>query len=57
MHQIGGVRWRGLRKNQQGFDPQPDLDHANVGKKLKKFLTQACGCLRFLMGGHEPIRR
>jgi hypothetical protein len=37
MHQIWGVRWRGLRKNQPGFDPQPDLDHANVGKKLKNF--------------------
>ena len=28
----GGVRWRGLRGDQPGPDPKPDLDHANVGK-------------------------
>ena len=27
-----GVRWRGLRGNREGSDPEPDLDHANVGK-------------------------
>ena len=27
-----GVRWRGLRGGREGPDPEPDLDHANVGK-------------------------
>ena len=31
-----GVRWRGLRGSQPGFDPSPDLDHANVGSNCEK---------------------
>ena len=30
---------RGLRGNYKSFDPQPDLDHANVGKYTVSFTT------------------